>query len=155
MYVSVSLMGSVNSVLKQSGSTDTSVSSLVDDHRNEKADLSDTALLGDSVLEEDAYCHFCHGKGDLVRCAGGCGRWFHSRCIDKGIPDHPVKWKCQSCCGGELTPSDIFRSHCLKEWYFKPSSDPSAPLLLEGFNDLKVKSASVLRFLPCWIQPTS
>lgn len=133
IYPLVVFTGSVNSVLNQNGSADTSVSSFADNHCN---DTSDAALLGDSVLEEDSCCYFCHGRGDLVRCTGGCGRWFHSRCIDKGIPSHPVKWKCPTCCGGDLQPSDIFRSHCLKEWYFKPSSDSSAPLLLEGFNDL-------------------
>ena len=65
IYPLVIFTGSVNSVLNQNGSADTSVSSFADNHCN---DTSDAALLGDSVLEEDSCCYFCHGRGDLVRC---------------------------------------------------------------------------------------
>ena len=43
--------------------------------------------------KEKVYCFFCHGKDDIVKCYGGCNRYFHLRCIGMKGKKDMKKWQ--------------------------------------------------------------
>ncbi|KAJ8599911.1 hypothetical protein CTAYLR_002841 [Chrysophaeum taylorii] len=56
--------------------------------------------------EEDGWgsvvCCVCSDGGDaahLIECDAGCGRWWHTRCVDPPLPAVPRgRWACPRCC---------------------------------------------------------
>lgn len=108
------------------------VSTTKQDNKNPSTQV--VSLISNSK-EEKVYCFFCHGKDDIVKCYGGCNRYFHLRCIGMKGKKDMKKWKCRACSGSDLRSSTFHKKHCLRNWYIRNAvelADGSISILIEG-----------------------
>ena len=88
--------------------------------------------------DKPPFCYFCHGTDDLIQCTGGCGRFYHLRCIGMKVGKVET-WKCRQCRGQALKSSNFHKKHCLREWYIKNAGMNAVggvSLIIEGMNTL-------------------
>lgn len=106
---------------------------------SEKTEAEDNIVETVSLIKDpnnsNNCCFFCHGTDDIVKCYGGCNRYFHLRCLGAKGKKDMKKWKCRECSGGELKSSTFHKKHCLRNWYFKDVvelADGSFSVIIEG-----------------------
>lgn len=114
--------------------TDNNTVSISEKTKAEEKTVETVSLIKDPNNSNNC-CFFCHGTDDIVKCYGGCDRYFHLRCLGAKRKKDMKKWKCRECSGGELKSSTFHKKHCLRSWYFKDVVelvDGSHSVIIEG-----------------------